>query len=1195
MTVTDLQKNGTTVADLQKILRDVDEAAVLVSSRILERVIRENCKLPNIYWNIPHSRSFVCDRQVLFRHAEQADLDLEPDQVLPDQVILLNRPPAEELSNLERQVVLLKYWRLLFHARIHTALAARDLGDEAVRERIEQIGRTEFEEVKTVLIEDRYLPPDPDDRTTYIEFAAVYLELRYFAVHLLDHVFPGIRKEDRGKIERLLGRDLTGEANPSELFNRTRLDDNLNPVTTPETRSEESLEAYWKLVRAAQHAALSRNIVRAAILRMRASRIAPAAQTLSTRLEAEADLAALAGRLAVALGLDEMETGDWTRYLTLLLDKADQGTRPIEAKVLEDLQSVCLDHERETYTLDLVECVLSGGRRPIKRPLPSQRLVRITKHLRAAGQKLQQVRLSDNDRDHLSGLIHTALKKSEDSLRGKFRPVLRIALEDVGLKPTTPIERTAFDKMVDELLDRIIQYGFLTFSELRDTISRNQLKLPDVSEPEFFLRGDPLLRLDRRLGSLLDGVYRPGEFYVRALERATSLGFGTWWGRWATRYLLGPFLLAWLVLFMLGYLLDEVEGPFHLSAVKPVVEVLMGPAYSTKEGEMVGTAAYLAEHGTEPHREHLSLWWHFALLVPLGLFLLALLQNARFRERYLNALGMVWRCVLRLGGGVLSRIVPLAALRRLVDTWVFQLLYWYIIKPAACTLLLLFLWRDLSGAWFWIALVFFVVSVLINSRIGRGVSEGINDALVQFAAMVRSGLLGGLVSFTVQVFKQAIELLEYVLFSVDEGLRFRSGDGRVSLVVRTILGVLWYPVAFLARFYMVVLIEPGINPVKLPIALLAGKLMLPLYPFIYGTFQQPLSSAFGDRLAWAVIAFHLFWLPDVAAFLAWEIKENWSLYRANRSKVLEPVSVGSHGETVRGLLQPGFHSGRVPALFYRLRQAERKATRTRDWRRARAYRLEVEEVEESLHRFLVRNMVAMLKLSQCWRDQAVEAGPVHLATNRIHFELNHPGCSSSIQVEIEHHHTWLVACIRQPGWLEQLTAEQQRAFATCLAGLYKLAGVDLVREQLYSSLPALPAAARLTPEGLQVWWETHGEPESYPLRRRPQDPEQAALLDRLVFSRLSITWEQWLASWDSDQQGKGHPGLPGMTELVLPRSVLAKSEPPAPAAAMSPLNDSPPVAAGEMPADELAVTPRLNPARVIPRLEDGNPVSNTRE
>src|SRR5438128_652178 len=67
------------VADLQKILRAVDPAVVLVSPRILERVIRAECRLPNMYWNIPHSKSYVCDRQCLFRHAEQADLELEPE------------------------------------------------------------------------------------------------------------------------------------------------------------------------------------------------------------------------------------------------------------------------------------------------------------------------------------------------------------------------------------------------------------------------------------------------------------------------------------------------------------------------------------------------------------------------------------------------------------------------------------------------------------------------------------------------------------------------------------------------------------------------------------------------------------------------------------------------------------------------------------------------------------------------------------------------------------------------------------------------------------------------------------------------------------------------------------------------------------------------------------------------------------
>ena len=43
-------------------------------------------------------------------------------------------------------------------------------------------------------------------------------------------------------------------------------------------------------------------------------------------------------------------------------------------------------------------------------------------------------------------------------------------------------------------------------------------------------------------------------------------------------------------------------------------------------------------------------------------------------------------------------------------------------------------------------------------------------------------------------------------------------------------------------------------------------------------------------------------LPDAFAFLAWELKENWRLYRANRPSSLRPVALGSHGETVRQLL-----------------------------------------------------------------------------------------------------------------------------------------------------------------------------------------------------------------------------------------------------------------------------------------------------
>jgi len=53
---------------------------------------------------VPHRMCFVVDRQTLFRYADQSDLDLEPDHLLPDTVILLIRPDAEELGDLEIQL-----------------------------------------------------------------------------------------------------------------------------------------------------------------------------------------------------------------------------------------------------------------------------------------------------------------------------------------------------------------------------------------------------------------------------------------------------------------------------------------------------------------------------------------------------------------------------------------------------------------------------------------------------------------------------------------------------------------------------------------------------------------------------------------------------------------------------------------------------------------------------------------------------------------------------------------------------------------------------------------------------------------------------------------------------------------------------------------------------------------------------------
>src|SRR5439155_26773604 len=174
-------------------------------------------------------------------------------------------------------------------------------------------------------------------------------------------------------------------------------------------------------------------------------------------------------------------------------------------------------------------------------PLSSLQLVRVTNDLRSAAQRLTLARVSDDDRKGLARLIQSGLEQCEERLRERFRPVLRDAFHDVGLDAASPPEQVAQSKMIEELLDRIAENGFFSFADLRDTLSRNQLKLPDLTDPSSYWLGDPLLRLDRRLSTLMEGVYRHGEFYLRWLESCSSLFFGTAVGRFLTLNLIVPF------------------------------------------------------------------------------------------------------------------------------------------------------------------------------------------------------------------------------------------------------------------------------------------------------------------------------------------------------------------------------------------------------------------------------------------------------------------------------------------------------------------------------------------------------------------------------------------------------------------------------------------------------------------------------
>src|SRR5262249_58174155 len=111
------------------------------------------------------------------------------------------------------------------------------------------------------------------------------------------------------------------------------------------------------------------------------------------------------------------------------------------------------------------------------------------------------------------------------------------------------------------------------------------------------------------------------------------------------------------------------------------------------------------------------------------------------------------------------------------------------------------------------------------------------------------------------------------------------------------------------------------------------------------------------------------------------------------------------------------------------------------------------------------------------------------ACARIVIELDEADFpEGSTWVALEEQSGWLVAGVQEAGWMRHLTVGQRRALASALAGLYRLAGVHFVREQLAAVLPASLPGYHLTDQQLIVWTgEGSGQAVAYRLGGRRQE------------------------------------------------------------------------------------------------------------
>ncbi len=486
-------------------------------------------------------------------------------------------------------------------------------------------------------------------------------------------------------------------------------------------------------------------------------------------------------------------------------------------------------------------------------------------------------------------------------------------------------------------------------------------------------------------------------------------------------------------------------------------------------------------------------------------------------------------------------------MRRILQSEWYLFLYQFVFKPlfwsVLCTLGLLYGGLNLSIALTAGLGVFAAASVLLNSRFGLYIEEVGTDSLVRTWQLLRFDIVPGLIRWMIYLFRRLQEEIERVIYTVDEWLRFRPGDNRMSLYVKPVLGLIWFCFTYVFRVIFNLFVEPTFNPIKhFPTVTVTAKLLVPVYPALFELFAAPIEPVVGKALGRTIAGGAIALLPGLAGFLVWEFKENWRLYRANQSPTLRPEIVGHHGETVLRLMRPGLHSGTVPKLYARLRHGRGRSPR-------KQYEA-LHHLRDRLRQFVERNLFAVLAGSKSWADEIkIAVGETKIGINRIRLELCGPG--SSVFVDFEEHAGWLVAGLSFPGaesatWLARLSPEQTTAFRDALAGFYKLAGVELVREQIETLLPP-DVAYDVSAEGLVVWPASGGE-SVYDLRKDPEllprshgaSPLPPLTTEALLYSATPIYWTDWVQTWQLDHDGKGHaPLLPPRIRLLPPTERLA--------------------------------------------------------
>lgn len=944
---------------------------------------------------------FISKRQLLkLLVSSRSRLALNPD--LPawlDGTLYLIPPDDRSLFSLPESRVRRIYSRLLFRGEIQARLKQTQSHVKAWR----SIMPAQRRELEYVLRAEHRLPVAPNEIEISAAFIEYFFDLRIFQPDALMATFPLL------KFESAMIQDLERELAIESLAARCQLDivSMESPVSTPQRKPGSE---------AAGQRCLSRGNLAGAASAAHGTTLGE--EALHRLVEGLMKILHWPGSTENNIGKNGNEPNnvgsnlqhiqEWQSALEPFAAAAGQTHWPHEKRALYDLQRIITDFSGPLDAVAPIEWVKSFGTKPIRRSLMPVRDVIILRRLRSARKHVEKSSINEQDRHALGHLLESEIASFDVRIRANLGPVIHRTFDVAGMKPANLTERLARERIVAELLDRLSENGFLRLGDLRDAVARNDLKMRDCTFVDF-IQGDVLLHIDKRLHEELFGVYHRGEIYLRGVQRFSSFAFGTPLGRWITLFIALPFGGAFLAI-------EAVKHIAHAfgSLARTLIRLVDGTGV-TEASKEVHHAPMLTPESA------------IAILI-LGTIILLLIHVPKLRRS-------LFETTSRIGNAA-------AALPRTV--WESTLVRWIFENRVSRFISLYLIWPSLSALVVMLALTVFVgvtpvtllaggaaflaVSAVNATPWGLQLRELAIEYCQDFGRRLFSEFIPGLVNGILWFFREVMGAIERTLYAIDEWFRFRDGQSKPSLAFKVALALIWFPVAYIIRFAFYLLLEPQVNPIKhFPVVTVSHKVLLPLIPTV--TEQLGVS----EYTAGLVIS----GVPGVFGFLAWEFKENWRLYDSNRSPNLRPVMLGHHGETVRGLLRPGFHSGTIPKHFRNLRHAYSNENPHKIDR----FLHDEHYLQIAFERFFERNLFAYWATVPSLTTMKPRLDSIRIGTQRVEFSIgsNRP---DPLVVSIEHIDGEITARIDVDGWIHELDHNTKSIAAQSIEGFFAFAAVD---------------------------------------------------------------------------------------------------------------------------------------------------------